>query len=77
MAGSRVPQVGEVWVFAHFKRDEQRRRSRVRIDLVTDDDVVFTYLRHGGHQTGTTFQAFVLNYEFVEAAAGDIEAVSA
>ena len=76
MAGSRVPQVGEVWVFAHFKREEQRRRSRVRIDMVTDEDVVFTYLRHGGQQTATTFRSFVLNYELAEASAVD-EAVPA
>lgn len=74
MPGQRVPQVGEVWVFAHFK-GEQRRRSRVRVDMVTDEDVVFTYLRHGGEQTATTYRAFTLNYDF--AAVTEDEAVSA
>lgn len=66
MAGDRVPQVGEVWVFDHFKNPNQRERSRVRIDLVTDDDVMFTYLRAGGEQAATTFRAFVLNYALQE-----------
>lgn len=70
MPGQRVPQVGEVWVFAHFK-GEQRRRSRVRIDMVTDEDVVFTYLRQGGAQTATTFHAFTLNYDFAEPASAE------
>jgi len=78
MPGDRVPQPGEVWVFAHFKREDQRHRSRVRVDLVTDDDVMFTRLRHGGEQTAVEFRAFVLNYQFAGySVALDDEAVSA
>jgi len=50
----------------------------VGVRALTDDDVMFTRLRHGGEQTAVEFRAFVLNYQFAGySVALDDEAVSA